>query len=432
MGTYQAIAPKYMVRASFTVEGVVEKSDVIGALFGQTEGLFGPDLDLHELQKIGRIGRIEIDLETRKDKTSGTIIVPCSLDKPVTALIAAVIESVDRVGPCGANVHLDKIEDIREKRREEIIGRAKSILHKWIIEETPTIDQVANEISKAIIPSDVVAFGAERLAAGPDVGKSPNIIIVEGRADVINLLRAGVKNAIACEGTNVSDTVVKLSKSKEVTALLDGDRGGDMIQEALLRIAKIDYVARAPQGREVEELSPKEILNILDQKIPVSELRRERAHGRQRRGGAVTPTPIEEEAAITPPTPAPAPVPVQVAPGQAPPQAPPAAPAEPVLTVPEPIMSAINELQGSLEAIVFDQDLKPIERMPVSELAARLGKMENANSIVFDGVITQRLVDVAGEKGVKRIIGDRISGVTKRPVDIELLTISDITGQPQV
>ena len=427
MGTFQAIAPKYMVRASFTVEGVVEKSDVIGALFGQTEGLFGPDLDLHELQKIGRIGRIEIDLDTRKDKTSGTIIVPCSLDKPVTALIAAVIESVDRVGPCGAKVHLDKIEDIREKRREEIIGRAKSILHKWIIEETPTMDQVANEISKAIIPSDVVAFGSERLAAGPDVGKSPNIIIVEGRADVINLRRAGVKNAIACEGTNVSDTVVKLSKSKEVTALLDGDRGGDMIQEALLRIAKIDYVARAPQGREVEELSPKEVLNILDQKLPVSELHR--ARGRQRRGGSVVPTPIEEEAAITPPTPAPAAVPVATS--QAPPQAPPTPPAEPLLTVPEPIMSAINELQGSLEAIVFDQDLKQIERMPVHELAARLGKMEKASSIVFDGVITQRLVDVAGEKGVKQIIGDRISGVTKRPVDIELLTMSAITGKPQ-
>jgi DNA primase len=226
---------------------------------------------------------------------------------------------------------------------------------------------------------------------------------------------------------NVSDTVVKLSKSKEVTALLDGDRGGDMIQEALLRIAKIDYVARAPQGREVEELSPKEVLNILDQKLPVSELHR--ARGRQRRGGSVVPTPIEEEAAITPPTPAPAAVPVATS--QAPPQAPPTPPAEPLLTVPEPIMSAINELQGSLEAIVFDQDLKQIERMPVHELAARLGKMEKASSIVFDGVITQRLVDVAGEKGVKQIIGDRISGVTKRPVDIELLTMSAITGKPQ-
>ena len=395
MGAYQAIAPKYLIRASFTVDGVVEKSDVIGALFGQTEGLFGPDLDLHELQKTGRIGRIEIELESRKDKTSGVITVPCSLDKPVASLLAAVIESVDRVGPCAAKVKLDKIEDIREKRREEIIGRAKAILHKWVIEETPTIDQVAEEISKAIIPSDVVAFGPERLAAGPEVGKSPSIIIVEGRADVINLLRAGVKNAIACEGTNVSDTVVKLSKgAKEVTALLDGDRGGDIILEALLRIAKVEYVARAPQGREVEELSPKDVLRILDQRIPVSELQREKVHGRQRRS-------VRAEEAEVP---------------------------KPAVSVPDALMASISELQGSLEAVVFDSDLNVLEKMPVSELAAKLQKIENPHTIVFDGVITQRLVDVAEERGVKRIIGDRISGVAKRPVDIELLTVSDIRG----
>jgi len=399
MGTYQAIAPKYLIQASFTVEGVVEKSDVIGALFGQTEGLFGPDLDLHELQKTGRIGRLEIELESRKDKTSGTITVPCSLDKPLTALMAAVIESVDRVGPCAAKVTLEKIEDVREKRRDEIIGRAKDILHKWIIEEMPTMDQVTSEISKAIIPSDVVAFGPDRLAAGPEVGKSPSLVIVEGRADVINLLRTGIKNAVACEGTNISDTVVKLSKGKEVTALLDGDRGGDIILEALLRIAKVDYVARAPEGREVEELSPKEILSILENKTPVSELQRERGHGRPRRAAQVA-----EEA---PP---------------------------PKITseVPDAVRASISELQGSLEAIVFDSDLKVLERMPVSELAAKLTTIENAHTVVFDGVITQRLVDVAGERGVKRIIGDRISGVAKRPVDIELLTVSDLMGPDKV
>ncbi|MCJ7632226.1 DNA primase DnaG [Candidatus Bathyarchaeota archaeon] len=408
MGTYQAIASKYLIRASFQVEGVVEKSDIIGALFGQTEGLFGPDLDLHELQKTGRIGRIELDTEIRKDKTSGNIIIPCSLDKPVTALIAAVIESVDRVGPCGAKVILLKIEDVRERRRGEIIGRAKDILHRWIIEEAPTIEQVSDEIAKAITPFEVVAFGPERLAAGPDVGKSNSIIIVEGRADVINLLRAGVNNAIACEGTNVSGTVVTLSKSKDVTALLDGDHGGDIILEALLRIAKVDYVARAPQGREVEELSPKEILNIIENKISVGELQREKSHPRQRRSPRAEEVEVEKLAAPVPtstPTLAPK-----------------------TKAVPDALMTSISELQGSLEAVVFDQDFMVLEKMTVSELAAKLQKIENAHTVVFDGVITQRLVDVATEKGVKRIIGDRISGVTKRPVEVELLTVSDILG----
>ncbi|MCJ7771157.1 DNA primase DnaG [Candidatus Bathyarchaeota archaeon] len=407
MGAYQAIAPKYLIRASYQVEGVVEKSDVIGALFGQTEGLFGPDLDLHELQKTGRIGRIEISLETRKDKTNGDIVVPCSLDKPVTALIAAAVESVDRVGPCGAKVSLLKIEDVREKRRTEIIERAKSILHKWVIEEAPTIEQVSDEIAKAITPSEVTSYGSERLAAGPDVSKSNSIIIVEGRADVINLLRAGLKNAIACEGTNVSDTVVKLSKSKEVTALLDGDRGGDIILEALLRIAKVDYVARAPSGREVEELSPKEILHVLEQKISVNELQREKVHPRQRRAPRPEETEAEKPASTIP----------ELIPET-----------EPNVSVPDALTKAISDLQGSLEAVTLDIDLNVIEKMPVSELAAKLQKLENVHTIVFDGVITQRLVDVAAEKGIKRIIGDRISGVAKRPVDIELLTVTDVMG----
>ncbi len=407
MGAYQAIAPKYLIRASYQVEGVVEKSDVIGALFGQTEGLFGPDLDLHELQKTGRIGRIEISLETRKDKTNGDIVVPCSLDKPVTALIAAAVESVDRVGPCGAKVSLLKIEDVREKRRTEIIERAKSILHKWVIEEAPTIEQVSDEIAKAITPSEVTSYGSERLAAGPDVSKSNSIIIVEGRADVINLLRAGLKNAIACEGTNVSDTVVKLSKSKEVTALLDGDRGGDIILEALLRIAKVDYVARAPSGREVEELSPKEILHVLEQKISVNELQREKVHPRQRRAPRPEETEAEKPASTIP----------ELIPET-----------EPNISVPDALTKAISDLQGSLEAVTLDIDLNVIEKMPVSELAAKLQKLENVHTIVFDGVITQRLVDVAAEKGIKRIIGDRISGVAKRPVDIELLTVTDVMG----
>jgi len=394
MGAFQAIAPKYLIRASFTVEGVVEKSDVIGALFGQTEGLFGPDLDLHELQKTGRIGRIEIEVASRKDKTSGTIVVPSSLDKSLTTLIAAVIESVDRVGPCAAKVKLEKIEDIRDRRRKEIIDRAKGILHNWVIEEMPTMDEVADEISKVVIPPDVIAFGPDRLAAGPEVEKSPSIVIVEGRADVINLLRAGIKNAIACEGTNISDTVVKLSRGKEVTALLDGDRGGDIILEALLRIAKVDYVAKAPRGTEVEELTPRQILRVLEQKVPVSELREEKERERERRAA-------REE--VEPPQ-------------------------RPTAAVPDAMMASISELQGSLEAIVFDSDLKVLERMPVSELAARLQKIENAHTVVFDGVITQRLVDVAEEKGVKRIIGDRISGVAKRPVEVQLLTVSDITG----
>jgi DNA primase len=231
LGTFQAIAPKYVIGTSFEIEGVVEKSDVIGALFGQTEGLFGPELDLHELQKTGRIGRIEIKLKSKKDKTSGQITIPSSLDKPLTALIAAAVENVDRVGPCAAKVTLDKIEDVRAVRRDTIIKRAKEILHKWTIDVSPGTDKISTEIAKAIRPAEIVSYGPEKLPAGPDVKKATSLILVEGRADVAVLLKSGLKNVIAVEGTKIPSTIIKLSKDKEITALLDGDRGGDMILE---------------------------------------------------------------------------------------------------------------------------------------------------------------------------------------------------------
>lgn len=140
--------PKYVVKATFEVDGVVEKSDVIGAIFGQTEGLFGPDLDLHELRKTGRIGRIEIQMETTQDGTKGVIIIPSSLNKPLTTLTAAAVESVDCIGPYSAHVALDTIEDIRETKRESIITRTQEILQKWVIESTLTMEHLTRRLQE--------------------------------------------------------------------------------------------------------------------------------------------------------------------------------------------------------------------------------------------------------------------------------------------
>jgi len=390
LGTAQPIIPKYVVRTSFEVEGVVEKSDVIGALFGQTEGLFGPELDLHELQKSGRIGRIEISMETKKDKTFGVITIPSSLDKPLTALIAAAVENVDRVGPCAAKVALDRIEDVREVKRAAIVSRAKAILQEWTVETTSTVDRLAEEIYGSVVPAEIVPYGPDKLEAGPEVEKSPSIIVVEGRADVSNLLRSGVKNAVACQGTTIPNSLVKLTKEKEVTVLLDGDRGGDIILEALLQVANVKYIARAPRGKEVEELTPKQVLKTLSEKVPAVKPVEEKAK----------PTPIEREKPTRKP-----------------------------ITVPDKIASTVSELRGTLEAIVLNESLKPVDRMPVSELAVKLQQIDGATVLVFDGIITQRLVDIAEDKGLKQIIGERISGVAKRPVNIQLLTLDEVAPE---
>jgi DNA primase len=383
LGTESQYAPttKYVVLATFEVEGVVEKPDVIGAIFGQTEGLFGPDLDLRELQKSGRVGRIEIQLESKHDKTSGRITVPSSLDKVSTAIIAAAIESVDRIGPCTAKVTLDKVEDVREQKRKLILDKAKDILKRWVIEGSPSTDEMVKEVGGAIRSAEIVEFGPDKLPAGPEVQSSGTIIIVEGRADVLNLLRCGIKNTIAIEGTKIPQSVITLCKNKEVTAFLDGDRGGDLILKELDQVTELDYITRAPPGKEVEELTPKEIMKALRDRVP---------HGAPR---------------------------------------PEAKPAVTKVVLPEGVMQKAQELKGTLEAAVFDETGKEVAHLPVSELANQLPTIEAPYTLVFDGVITQRILDLADQKKIKYVLGDRLSEIAKKPSDIVVLTISELSGR---
>ncbi len=355
----------------------MEKPDVIGAVFGQTEGLFGPELDLRELQKTGRIGRIEIELHSKNDRTTGTITIPTSLDRVSTALIAASIESINRVGPCSAKVFLDKIEDIREARRKIIIDRAKEILHKWNIESMPTVDEVYKEISDTMKIGKVEKYGPEDLPAGPELEAAKETIIVEGRADIINLMRCGLLNTVALEGAKVPESIKKLTKEKECTALLDGDRGGDLILKELLQVTSIRFVGRAPRGKEIEECNCKEITEALEARVPVAELFKQ---------------PKKER---------------------------------PKAELPDVISQTAKALQGTLEAVLLNEKLEQIEKLPVSQLAEKLQQATGIDTIVFDGIITQRIVDVAAEKNIKRIVASRISEAVKPALNVELITVQN-------
>jgi DNA primase len=369
---------KYVVKARFEVEGVVEKPDVIGAIFGQTEGLFGTDLDLRELQKGGRVGRIEIELESKQDKTSGIITIPSSLDRASTALIAAAIESVDRIGPCDAKVALETVQDMRDEKRKVIMVKAKEILRKWVVEAQPSTDEIVKEVAQSIRSAEVVNYGPESLPAGPEVEISGSIILVEGRADVINLLRCGIKNSIGINGAKIPESIIRLCKNKEVTAFLDGDRGGDLILKELMQVADLDYVARAPAGKEVEDLTPKEIMKALRDKMPPSKTALEKPEVR--------------------------------------------IPAE----LPQKIGEMAAQLRGTLEAVLFDESGKDLVRIPVSELAEKLPQTQGVHTLVFDGVITQRILDMGGQKGVKYIIGDRVAEGVKPSSSVKLMILGDL------
>lgn len=378
MGSSQTVTVKYVIRAKFEIEGVVEKPDVIGAVFGQTEGLFGPELDLRELQKSGRIGRIEINLQSKQDKTNGTITIPTSLDRVSTAILAASLESINRVGPCNSKVTLEKVEDIRDARRKLIIDRAKEILHNWNIESMPNTDEIFREVSETLRIAKVEKYGKENLTAGPEISNVKEIIVVEGRADVLNLLRCGIQNVVALEGAKIPDTIIKLCKEKEATAFLDGDRGGDLILKELIQVTKTKFVARAPSGSEVEDLSCKEIMAALDKKVPMEQMKRRKEKRR--------------------------------------------------VLVPKQIVGTAKELEGTLEAVLLNEKMEKVERLPVSELAKKLQQTDEIDTVIFDGVITQRLVDVASQKKVKYLIAARVSDVVKQPLNVKLITFSDIQG----
>jgi len=260
--TYLSSA-KYRIVAKFEISGIVDKHDVVGAVFGQSEGLLGASMDLKELQQSGKIGRIEIEPVIINGKTTGALIVPSSIDSVQTSMLAAAIESVDKVGPYDAKFETERIEDTRAEKREKITDRAKELLAKFMQEQTPDIAELREDISAGVRTAQMIEYGADKLPAGPDVDKSEEVILVEGRADVINLLKNGITNVIAMDGAKVPNTVLELAKIKKIVAFVDGDRGGELNARNLKEIANIHAVVRAPDGKEVEELTKKEILQCL-------------------------------------------------------------------------------------------------------------------------------------------------------------------------
>jgi len=257
---YSSDTTKYLIHIHLDAEWVVEKPDVVGAIFGQTEGLLGEDLDLRDLQRTGRLGRIDVQVTSKKGETKGEIYIASSLDRAETAILAASFETIDRVGPCAAKVRVESIEDIRVSKRKQVVARAKELLLDAFEDGSIDSTLLIDEVRESMRMEKIGTVGEDKLPAGPNVLESDAIIIVEGRADVLNLLRFGIKNAVAVEGSRIPRTIIELCEKKTATAFFDGDRGGDLILRELLQVAEIDFVAYAPRGKSVEDLSRKEIV----------------------------------------------------------------------------------------------------------------------------------------------------------------------------
>lgn len=382
MNSQTDFTTKYIIEAKFTVKGVVEKSDIVGAIFGQTEGLL-LDLDLRDLQKSGRIGRIEVDHESKEGVSEGVLKIPSSLTRKETALLAATIETVTRVGPCEAAIKLLDIKDVRENKRQQIIERATALLKEWD-QKSMESSEIEEKIETDIKLQDVKPWGLDQLPAGPDVESDPDLIIVEGRADVLNLLRIGVKNTVAVEGTQVPKSIVELTKTKKsVTAFLDGDRGGTIILNELLQIARIDFITRAPEGYEVEELTRKQLIKALQNKKPVKELKeqkeespkpkekKEKEKEKEKEKGSKEGTlsailkklKIKDEA---------------------------------------PILEAMKTIEP-MHAIGFSSNEEKVFDLPVSEIFENIRNYKNTTYLIIDGILSSRLLSLSINMKIKFI-----------------------------
>ena len=411
MGKISPVSAKYIIHADIEIEGVVDRPDVIGAIFGQTEGLLGADLELRELQKSGRIGRIEVNTETRTGKTKGTIIIPSSLDKAETSIVAAALEIIQRIGPCNAKVDVVNIEDVRISKRSMVIERAKELLKRMMELTMPDSQELADEVAASVRVMEIVEYGKDRLPAGPAIDESDEIIIVEGRADVLNLLKHGFKNAIAINGTSIPETIIELCGKKVVTVFVDGDRGGNLIIKELTSIADVDFATKAPDGKEVEELTKKEIHKALRSRISGEQAKLELAKEPERTAMELIPKRQPQQF-----------------------QRPLQRPYQPLPSIRKfqisneeknAFKSMLEDLIGTRGAEILDNKLSVLGKVPISEIQTALKSINNAHAVVFDGSIERETVKAAEESNVKFLIG-MDSKVKQNETRVNLLTVNEL------
>ena len=434
---------KYLIHASIAADGVVERSDVVGAVFGQTEGLLGDELDLRDLQQSSKVGRIDVQIDSENGQSFGRITIASSLDKVETAILAASLETIDRVGPCQASVEVTNIEDVREAKRRQVIDRAKELLAGSFDESVMDSSKILEEVRESVRIEDITEYHG--LPAGPRVADSDAIMVVEGRADVLTLLQYGIKNAVGVEGTNVPDTIANLSEERTVTAFLDGDRGGELILRELAQVGDVDYVVFAPEGQSVEDLERHEVMSALRDKTPYGDLFDDSAEPdlvtESDPESASTPTPTDTEtdersseaiaatATVSAGDAADAAAAVETetpdddADGTVSADRNGAADAdEAPSTLREHVRAVIDDETDS--ARLLDADFGVIETVPAGEAFDALADAETAPyALVLDGQLTQRILDVAAQRGIEQIVSRSSGEMVKTPVDVRVRTV---------
>ncbi len=358
MGKVAQNSVKYVINAELKSTGMVEKPDIVGAIFGQTEGLLGEDLDLRELQERGKVGRIDVQVNDKNGSSSAEIKIPSSLDATETALLGAALETIERVGPTDADITVKELRDERTSKRDYIVKRAKQLLDS-LEDDKPGKTEITDEIKQEVRTGHISEYRGFK--AGPEADTSDEIILVEGRADVLNLLKHGVKNALALGGTSVPERIQEIGEEKNLTAFLDGDRGGDLILKELKEKSNPEFVARAPENKEVEELDKEDVYSSLRDRSPV---KYDNVEDVERES-------IDKE-------------------------------------IKEKLAERLEDLVGTRAVHVLDESFEPKQKLPRDKAVEQ--DIEEAKAVVLDGEIDQPIVDAAEDADADFVVGMKRSG----------------------
>ena len=382
---------KYIIHASIRTDGTVARKDVIGAIFGQTEGLLGDELQLRKLQRTGRIGHVDVVLHQNKGQIQGEILVTSSLDQVSTAVIGAALETIERIGPCKSSIKVKQIENIRSAKRGHVIDRAKQLLVNLVNSGTDESKNILDEVRSVLTLNTEIEISG--MTAGPNVKNSEAIIIVEGRNDVRNLLKFGIKNAIATMGSGIDPELVNMAKNKKiVTAFLDGDRGGKLLLLELSgKLGKsLTHVSIAPQSREVEHLEGKVITKCLNQKEVASKAVARIQVEIQKDDDETVGTGTE------------------------------------ILEVPDHVKEWAVHLEGlpRNKAIIIHEDGTVSEPIGASNLKESLEETQDAQGLVFAGKINDKIFDYASGAGIENVLGNS-RGHTSRKQDVQAFSPKD-------
>jgi DNA primase len=436
---------KYLIHADITAAGVVERSDVVGAVFGQTEGLLGDELDLRDLQDSKKVGRIDVEIRSEGGQSFGEITVASGLDRVETAILAAALETIEQVGPCRAEIEVSEIEDVRSAKRREVVERATELLNDFEEKSIQTAD-IVETVRQQVRVADVTDY--EGLPAGPRVADSDAIVVVEGRSDVMQLLKYGIKNAVAVEGTDVPNAIADLTAGRTVTSFLDGDRGGDLILKELAQVGDVDYVAVTPTGKSVEDLSRSEVMSALRDKVPyetvasaksLDSIRKEMSQAGESTtadGGAVAAA-MSEDTADSQPAPGPQAGSAQAETTEGATSVADSSNATAVADAAtdedatgggeEP---TIPSLSDHIEAVVehhsgtarlVDEDATLLAEGDADAVVSLLASAEAVpKTVVIDADCTQKLLDVAAQRGVDVVVAAGHGEYVKQPTAVQV------------